>query len=170
MVVDLDGERCQLNCPNRGCLESVASGTALARIGARLGAAAPGSALGRAIANGSKITGVLVTRLAADGDPPAMAAVEQVGTGLGVGLANVVNIFNPDVIVVGGGVIANGERLLAPARREMLWRALSPAKEHVRVVAARFGAEASMIGAAVMAREEGLGEAPAAPQVSEDRA
>jgi glucokinase len=156
MVVDMDGHRCQANCPNRGCLESVASGTALAREAREFAAGMPGSALHGLLVAGREIPGALVTELAHDGDPPALAAVEKVGTALGVGLANVVNVLNPDVIVVGGGVIANGERLLAPARREMLARALSPAKEHVRVVAAAFGEEAGMIGAALMAREEAL--------------
>ena len=59
----------------------------------------------------------------------------------------------PDVVVVGGGVIAAGEMLLEPARREMLARALSPSREHVRVVAARFGEEAGMLGASLVAWE-----------------
>ena len=62
-------------------------------------------------------------------------------------------MLNPEVIVIGGGVIAAGEMLLEPARREMRARALAPARDAVRVVAAAFGEQAGMIGAALMARE-----------------
>jgi glucokinase len=95
----------------------------------------------------------LVSELAAAGDPVALDALGAIGRALGVGLANVVNIFNPSVIVVGGGVIGAGELLLAPAREEMLARALAPGRDQVEVVAAAFGADAGMIGAALLARE-----------------
>jgi glucokinase len=67
-----------------------------------------------------------------------------------------VNIFEPEVIVIGGGVIAAGEMLLEPAREEMRARALMPGRDEVRIEAAIFGAEAGMIGAAQLAREEVL--------------
>ena len=63
------------------------------------------------------------------------------------------NIFNPQVVVIGGGVIAAGELLLAPAREVMLERALAPGKDVVRVEAARIGPEAGMIGAGLLARD-----------------
>ncbi len=68
MVVDMDGPPCQGGCPNRGCLEALASGPAIGREGAAAGAAAPESALGRAVAEGREITGAFVTELAHDGD------------------------------------------------------------------------------------------------------
>jgi glucokinase len=153
MVVDLDGPRCQGNCPNRGCLEAVASGTALGREATRLARERPDSGLGRALTSGRQITGPLVTELAHDGDEAAIEAITLIGRNLGVGIANYANIFNPEVIVIGGGVIGAGELLLAPAREEMLRRALRPSRDEVRVVAARFGTEAGMIGAAAMALE-----------------
>jgi glucokinase len=67
-------------------------------------------------------------------------------------------MLNPDVVVIGGGVIAAGELLLEPIRAEVAARALSPAREHVRIVPARFGAESGMLGAAVLALE-GIGSA-----------
>ena len=79
------------------------------------------------------------------------------GTRLGVVIASFVNIFNPEVVVVGGGVIAAGELLLAPARAEMMRRALPPSRDVVRIVAARFGVEAGMVGAAALAFD-GLAE------------
>lgn len=159
MVVQADGPPCQGNCPNRGCLEAMCSGTALAREAARLAVARPESALGRALADGREILGPLVTELAFDGDVAAIDALATCGAWLGVGIANLVNMLNPDVVVVGGGVIAAGELLLGPAREVVAERALSPSREHVQIVAARFGAESGMLGAAALALD-GIG-APA---------
>ncbi len=160
MVIAEDGPPCQGNCPNRGCLETMASGTALAREGKRLAALAPDSRLGQALASRREITGTLITELAHDGDPAAREAVELIGSHLGVGIANLVNIFNPEVVVVGGGVIAAGDLLLGPARRVVAERALRPSRDLVRVERAQFGAESGMIGAATLALEEsGLLEA-----------
>jgi len=151
VTVDLDGPRCQGNCPNRGCLEAVASGTALAREALRLAEERPDSALGSALAGGREITGLLVTELAHDGDAAARSAVELIGRRLGVGIASFVNVFNPEVVVVGGGVLAAGELLLGPARAEVAARALRPSRDIVRIVPARFAHEAGMIGAATLA-------------------
>jgi glucokinase len=151
MVIVEDGPPCQGNCPNRGCLESLASGTALAREGMRLAAAAPDSGLGRALAADREITGMMVTELAHDGDETARDAFAVIGTHLGVGIANLVNIFNPEVVVVGGGVIAAGELLLEPVRRVVAERALRPSRDLVRIERAAFGAESGMVGAAAMA-------------------
>jgi glucokinase len=156
MVIDADGPPCQGNCPNRGCLEALASGSALVREAALRVGREPDTALGRAMEEGVPLSGPLVTEFAHDGDPVARGAIEVIGRNLGIGLANLVNIFEPEVIVIGGGVIAAGEMLLEPAREEMLRRALLPGRDSVRVEAAAFGAEAGMIGAAVMAREEAL--------------
>jgi glucokinase len=151
MAIDLDGPPCQGHCPNRGCLETLASGTALAREGRRVAQERPDSALGRAHAAGQQVTGALVTELARDGDPAAVEALALIGRNLGVGIANYLNIFNPDVVVIGGGVIAAGDLLLEPARAEVNARALPTVRDFVRIVPARFGAEAGMIGAACMA-------------------
>ena len=151
MVIDMDGPPCQGNCPNRGCVEALASGTALAREAVRIAGERRESALARALADGRELAGPLVTELAHDGDEAALEAIELVGTRLGVAIASLVNIFNPQAVVIGGGVIAAGELLLAPARAEMLRRALPPSRDEVRIVAARFGVEAGMIGAAALA-------------------
>jgi glucokinase len=151
MVVDADGPRCNGHCPNRGCLEALAAGTALAREARRIAAERPQSGLGRALAAGRQISGPLVTELAHDGDAAAMDALAVIGRWLGVGVANLVNMLNPEVVVIGGGVIAAGELLLEPARAVVAERALSPSKEHARIVPARFGAESGMLGAATLA-------------------
>jgi glucokinase len=162
MVVDMDGRPCQGNCPNWGCLESVSSGTALVREASLAVARRPDTALGRALEGGRELTGPMVTEMAQAGDPVAREAIEVIGRALGVGIANLVNIFCPQVVVIGGGVSAAGELLLEPAREVMRRRALRPGRDEVRVEAAAFGAEAGMIGAAMLARERPSGVPSAA--------
>jgi glucokinase len=151
VVIDFDGPPCQGNCPNHGCVETFASGTALAREARRIAGEQPDSTLAGAVADGRDLAGPLVTELAHDGDPAAVEAVGLIGRRLGVAIASFVNIFNPEVVVVGGGVLAAGELLLGPAREEMLSRALPPSRDLVQIVPARFGVEAGMVGAAALA-------------------
>jgi glucokinase len=89
--------------------------------------------------------------LAHDGDGAALGVLELIGRRLGVAIASLVNIFNPQVVVIGGGVMAAGDLLLEPARAEVAARALAPTREEVRIVPAALGVEAGMIGAAVLA-------------------
>lgn len=149
MVIDADGPLCA--CSNRGCLESVASGVAIGREGKIAAEQEPDSALGAAVADGLEITGELVTELGLEGDEVARMVLGQIGSKLGIGLSNIVNIFDPEVIVIGGGAMAAGELLLGPAREELRRRALPPGRDLVRVVEAKFGPDAGMLGAAVLA-------------------
>lgn len=151
MVIDIDGPPCQGNCPNHGCLEAVASGTALGHEALRLAQERPESALGRALASGREVTGALATELAHDGDEAAREAITIIGTRLGVGIASYVNIFNPSMVVIGGGVMAAGDLLLDPARAAVAERALRPGRDQVQIVPAHFGAEAGIVGAAALA-------------------
>jgi glucokinase len=154
MVIDLNGPPCQGNCPNHGCLEVMASGTALMREGGRIARERPGSLLGRALAEGRDVTGALITELAHDGDQAAIDTLALIGRNLGVGIANYLNIFNPDVVVIGGGVVAAGDLLMEPARAEVAARALPTMREHARIVVASFGPEAGMVGAGALALDE----------------
>jgi glucokinase len=151
MIVDSDGPPCPGNCPNHGCLEALVSGHAIGLEGLRVARDVPGSALGRALAARRNITGALVTELAHDGDPASRDVMALMGERLGLGIVTIVNIFNPEVVVVGGGAIAAGELLLAPAREVVARRALPINRQDVRIVSARFGAESGMLGAACMA-------------------
>jgi glucokinase len=153
MIVAPDGPDCGPGCPGRGCLEAVTSGSALARDARAAAARDPASALGRALAAGREVDGPLVSGLARDGDAAAGELLTVLGEWLGIGLTSLVNIFNPDVVVIGGGVVGAGELILEPARRVLRQRALAFPAEHVEIRAARFGAEAGMLGAAVFARE-----------------
>ena len=154
MIVSPDGPPCGPGCRSRGCLEALVSGSALARDARTAARREPASGLGRALAGGLEIGGPLVTELAHDGDAAATAVLATLGEWLGLGLASLVNIFNPDVIVIGGGVIAAGDLILEPARRVLSQRALALPAAHVAVRPARFGAEAGMLGAALFAREQ----------------
>jgi glucokinase len=103
------------------------------------------------VSEGRTLAGPLVTELAHDGDPAAIEAVELIGARLGVVITSLVNIFNPEVVVVGGGVIAAGELLLAPAREVVAKRTFPFLRQGLRILPARFGVEAGMIGAAALA-------------------
>jgi glucokinase len=153
VAIQLDGPACQGNCPGHGCVETLASGTALGREGLAAAESNPDSALGKLLAEGSEIDGKVVTVAAQEGDETAIGVFDLVGSRLGVALASFANIFEPEVIVIGGGVIAAGELLLAPARRELEARALRP-MNRTPVVPAELGEDAGMIGAAAMARIE----------------
>jgi glucokinase len=151
IIVDADGPPCPGSCPNHGCLEALVSGHAIGVEGLARARSEPDSALGRALDAGRDITGALVTELAHDGDTVAREVMTLMGERLGLGVVTLVNIFNPEVVVVGGGAIAAGELLLAPAREVVARRALPINRADVRLVSARFGAESGMLGAACMA-------------------
>lgn len=153
VVIDAEGPQCQGTCPNRGCVEAMASGTALAREGLRVAESWPDSELGRALAEAETIDGRRVVAAALAGDEPAREVVRLMGTRLGVALAGFANLFEPDVFVIGGGIAAAGELLIEPATAEMRSRALPP-QNRARVVQAELGWQAGLIGAATMALEE----------------
>jgi len=152
-VVEIDGPPCQGNCPGRGCIEAFASGTGIAKLGRQAAGEHPDSALGRLAAAGEQITAREVNEAATAGDPVAIGVVEKVGHYLGTALVSLSNIFEPEVIVLGGGAMAFGDLLLEPVRREVTERALSP-MDRTPVVAATLGPSAGMIGAAALARTE----------------
>jgi glucokinase len=153
MVVDHDGQDCPGACPGRGCLEALASGRAIGRMGAAVARHTPDTTLGRRVEAGSEIAGGLVTELAHDGDEQAREVLAEIGRRLGAGLTGLVNVFDPEVVVVGGGAVAGGDLLLEPARRVVAERALPPSEEVARIVPAHFGDESGMLGAALMALE-----------------
>ncbi|MDQ2630096.1 MAG: ROK family protein [Actinomycetota bacterium] len=152
-VIQMDGPPCQGNCPNHGCVEALASGTALGREGRAAAESAPDSALGKVLAEGKEVDGKAVTECALAGDQVAIGVFDLIGSRLGVACATFANVFQPDAIVVGGGVIAAGDLLLEPARRELRRRALNP-MNRTPILEAILGNDAGMIGAAAMARDE----------------
>jgi glucokinase len=153
VVIQADGPRCQGSCPNHGCVEALASGTALGREGRAAAEGAPDSLIGKALAEGQEVDGRVVTEAALAGDETAIAVFDLIGSRLGVACASFANIFQPHAIVVGGGVIAAGDLLLEPARRELRERALDPMNK-TPILEATLGNDAGMIGAAALARTE----------------
>jgi len=153
VVVDPEGPDCPGDCPGRGCLEAYASGNALGRTGTEAARANPDSALGKVLAAGREVTGGLVTELAHDGDPLARDVIAEAGRWLGIGIVTLVNTFNPELVIVGGGASAAGDLMLDPAREVLSERGLPPNRQMVRVVLAHFGSEAGMMGAALLALE-----------------
>lgn len=151
MQVVPDGHACQ--CGQRGCWEQYCSGNALARAARALLGEQP-TVLEEACAGSPDlITGQMVTAAAEEGDLVALQAFGIVGDWLGVGVANLVAAFDPDVVVVGGGVSAAGDRLLEPARRALARAVVGGSHRDLpALVPARLGPEAGLIGAALLAR------------------
>jgi glucokinase len=151
VVLQLHGPDCPGDCPGQGCFEALVSGNAIGREGRRVAEEHPDSQLGRLLAADREISGGLVTELAHGGDPLAGEVLEELGRRLGHGLVGLVNTFNPEVIVIGGGAVRGGDMLLEPARAVVAERALEPARDAVRIVPAHYGDEAGMMGAALLA-------------------
>ena len=155
VTIQASGPRCA--CGNRGCLEALASGTAIRRRARELASEHPGSALG-SLAADREVLGEDVTRLAREGDGVAVAVLEEAGRWLGIGLAGFVNVFNPEVITVGGGVMAAGELILEAAREEVRLRARPPSRDLVQIKEATLGPMSGVLGAAALARDPSSGE------------
>src|SRR4051812_1731032 len=149
VTIDPAGPRC--GCGNRGCLEALASGTAIQRRAREVANELPNSALGR-LAIERQVLGEDVTELAQAGDEAAITVLEETGMWLGIGLAGFVNIFNPEVIAVGGGAARAGEFILGPARKEVQLRARSPSRDLVEIREATLGPESGVLGAGALAR------------------
>jgi glucokinase len=155
ITIQATGPRC--GCGNHGCLEALASGTAIARRAREVASENPDSALGR-LAVERMVLGEDVAELAREGDEAARSVLEETGRWLGIGLAGYVNVFNPEVIAVGGGAARAGELILEPARKEVRLRAMSPGRDLVEIKPATLGARSGVLGAAALARDPSSGE------------
>ena len=155
VTLQVTGPRCA--CGNRGCLEALASGSAIRRRANEVAAEHPDSALGR-LATRRQVLGADVTELAREGDMAALSVLEEAGRWLGVGLAGFVNVFNPEVVAVGGGAMGAGELILKAARREVMLRARPPSRDLAEVKAATLCPKSGVIGAAALARDASSGE------------
>lgn len=154
VVVQPDGPRC--GCGNRGCWEQMASGAAIGRLGREEVRRSPASPLvGMAGGDADAVSGRIVTEAALAGDEVARGIVAEVGRWLGVGLAGLANILDPQVIVVGGGAVAAGDLLLEPARAAFAEYVEGVGyRPRVPLVAAELGADAGAVGAGALALEE----------------
>lgn len=154
-TIQATGPRCP--CGNHGCLEALASGTAIQRRAREVANERPDSALGR-LATEREVLGQDVTELARKGDEAAISVLKETGTWLGIGLAGFVNVFNPEVIAIGGGAAEASEFILPPAREEVRLRSRSPSRDLVEVKEATLGPESGVLGAAALARDATTGE------------
>jgi glucokinase len=154
MTIERNGVQC--SCGNRGCLETFVGGWAIARRARERVTADPmrGAALQR-LANGdvAKITAALVGDAASQGDALAREIVEETGTALGIGLAAIANALNPELLILGGGIVEGLPDLVEIAEQELRRRALAAALKPLRIVRSQLGADAGVIGAALFARE-----------------
>jgi glucokinase len=149
MTIDLHGPVC--SCGNTGCVEAYAGGWAIAqRARAAVAKDPTGGAALLALVSGkhADIVAATVSRAADDGDPLALAIIQETGEALGAGAASLINGFNPAVIVLGGGVIEGMPRLFGLVQAELRRRALRAALEHSRLVLPALGGQAGTIGAA----------------------
>jgi glucokinase len=147
MTIDVNGPRCK--CGNYGCLEVLASGTAIAREAiAGLNNGAESVIKEMVKGNVTDITAADVARAAKQGDGFACKIIADAYFYLGTGLANILNIFNPQAIVIGGGVSKMGELLIGPARKVARQRAFKLPARTARIVRARLQSNSGIIGAA----------------------
>jgi glucokinase len=156
MTLDSDGPPCPGDCPGRGCLEAYVSGPVLARMGYEYAATAPDYNLGRMLADSGELTAADVVRAARLGDPGAHEGLQRMGEKLGAGIAGLLNLLDPEVVVIGGGLGSDaGPLLLEPAERVARERALEPAASCARIETAQLGEDAGMLGAAMLAQSGG---------------
>jgi glucokinase len=152
MVVDPNGPMCP--CGRRGCWERFASGSGLGRLGREAAEAGLADGLvARAGGDPDAVRGEHVTQAAADGDPDALAVLAQFAWWVALGISNLENLLDPEVVIVGGGLADAGELLLQPTREA--YRELVLGYEHrppVRILGAALGPQAGAIGAGLLAQ------------------
>lgn len=156
MTIDSTGRRC--NCGNYGCLEAYASGPAIAARaveGIEAGAESllPGLVEGKLEA----VTAATVYEAVVLGDPYANDVMRETAKLLGTGIANIINVLNPEMIVISGGVTRAGDHLFVPLRAEVRRRAFRVAEEACQIVSARLPGTAGVIGAAGVFKRETYG-------------
>jgi glucokinase len=157
-TIDLNGRRCK--CGNYGCLEAYASGPAIADRAreAVLGDETESILLSLVGGDPKKITAQTVYEAAKHGDTMATEVVRETGRILGAGVSNLLNIFNPDVVVMAGGVTQAGDELFKPLRAEVKRRAFKPAVQACKIVAGALPLSAGVVGAIATFKLQALGE------------
>jgi glucokinase len=139
-VLVYDGIPCQGTCTGRGHLEGYVSGTAATKLAQE--------------AFGPAVDAHRLVRLAAEGDATAVEILDGIGRKLGAAIGSFVNVFRPQIVVIGGGFASAGDFLLEPAREIMRREALPPARDDLEIVRAELGTAAGVIGAALVAYDE----------------
>ena len=156
-TIDSTGRRCK--CGNYGCLEAYASGTAIA-VRAREVLEGDEESMMLAMVEGdlSRLTAQTVFEASKKGDAVALEVVRDTAHFLGVGISNLINIFNPDTFVIAGGVTQAGELLFDPLRAEVRRRAFKSAVDACRIVPGALPLSAGVVGAVATFRAQTLGD------------
>lgn len=152
MIIDPDGPHC--GCGNKGCFETFSSGTAIKRMGNEAAADGSSPLLGQIAEEPGGIDAKKVAEAARKGDQIALNIFKTVGNYLGIGLANLVNIFNPEMIILGGGVMKAGEFFLDKAEEVMKERALAASADTVKIREAVLGERIGVKGAIAVALQK----------------
>jgi glucokinase len=151
IIVNPSGDE-QCGCGATGCLEAMASGTALGRLGRRAAAVDPAGLLARLAGRAEDVTGETVHEAARQADPAALRLFDQIGYWLGAGIASLANVFDPQLVILGGGLVTTGDLLLVPARESFERFIFARAHRKVPpIVPARLGSQAGLTGAALLA-------------------
>jgi glucokinase len=156
--IDANGRRCK--CGNYGCLEAYASGPAIAERAREALRGGEGESILVSLVDGdqSKITAHTVYEASKRGDQTATEVVRETARILGTGVANLLNIFNPDIVVLAGGVTQAGDALFQPLRAEVRRRAFKPAVQACRIVPGQLQLSAGVVGAIATFKMQHLGE------------
>ena len=153
MVVSPGGPRC--NCGREGCLEALASGTAIARRAAeRLLRGEQSQLIEMVNGKAERITAELVARAANKGDRLAQQVLQEAGEWLGIGVVNLILLFDPEVVIIGGGVAGAGDFLLEPVRQAVKRWVVPYFEREVPVVRSRLGGNSNLMGAVALALDE----------------
>lgn len=151
LTVEIDGPMC--GCGRVGHLEAIGSGTALAREARALLAAGTAPVLARLAESATEVDAKLLGEAADAGDAACVAALERAWVAIGAGCASLVNLLNPEVIVIGGAIAVHRPRVLEVARDEIVRRSFEVPAKRVRVVPAALGDDVSLIGALPIVNE-----------------
>jgi glucokinase len=144
VVIDINGPKC--GCGNNGCLEALASGTAIARRGRELAEAGQAPKLAGILRREGRLTAGMIAAAAEEGDDVSLQIYADTGTYLGVALAGYVNVFNPQAVIIGGGVARSADLFLPRARKVMEERAMKAPLEDVRLGLAELGERVGSLG------------------------
>ncbi len=147
-LVAIDGPRC--NCGSIGCLEAFASGWAIQAEAIKVATTADGDRI-KELAGDGPIHAGIVAKAAAEGHPASIAILDRAGRALGAAIGSFINMFDPEMVVIGGGVAALGEALVGPARKTIPQYCFVDMRENVPVVYSSLGSDTGLYGAGALA-------------------
>lgn len=154
-IIEVSGPPCR--CGLRGCIEQLASGQAIERMARAAVADDPDSSILDFAGSVEGITGLDVTKAAREMDETARKVLRRAGTYLGIGMSNLANLFDPEVIVLSGSVVGAGEPYLGPARDTLAEMSASQKRRPMRVVLSMLDFDAGIVGAAQLAFDKAAG-------------